>query len=366
MAWVKLINSGSGAHLASVTASNGAIITGSLVMSGSISNVDYIDFRNPAPIPPHLEGRLYYDTSNVTLNVDTDISGYDIELGHTYVVRVSNQTGNIINKGTVVFLSGSQGNRPTIATASYINPELSDRTIGVVSTNISDNQIGYVVTTGYVKGIDTSMYQEGVLLYLSASGQYTDIKPIAPLHSVRIGNIIRSHATQGTIYINVDNGYQLEELHNVFTSSLSPGDLLQYSASGVWTNSKILTGSYQLTGSLDVSGAITSSLLGTSSYSDFSTSASFSRSSSNSLQSNTSISSSLAQTASYVLNAVSSSFANNSMTASFISTASYANNSLSSSYALTASYALNGGDQASTASYNQGMDFVLRNNQFIL
>ncbi len=61
------------------------------------------------------------------------------------------------------------------------------------------------------------------------------------------------------------------------------------------------------------------------------------------------ISASYAETASYVLNAVSSSFSNNAVTASYVLNAvssSFASNAISSSYALTASFALNGGGGA--------------------
>ena len=135
----------------------------------------------------------------------------------------------------------------------------------------------------------------------------------------------------------------------------------------------------QVTGTLDVSANITGNLVGTASYSTFAvnaTSASVATSASHALSSNNSISSSYAltasfaanvpATASYALQALSSSFANNASTASYVSNAissSYstfaltstsashalnANNSISSSYALTASFAAN---VPATASY---------------
>jgi len=73
-----------------------------------------------------------------------------------------------------------------------------------------------------------------------------------------IGYVARAHATVGSIYVKVNNGYEIDELHNVKinTGSLTYGDLLMRSGS-VWTNSKALSGSYVLTGSLDISGSQT-------------------------------------------------------------------------------------------------------------
>ncbi len=151
------------------------------------------------------------------------------------------------------------------------------------------------------------------------------------------------------------NGYELGELHDVLINGVSNGDLISWnSSSRVWKNTKTLSGSYTLSGSLTTNNSIstvsltssfisassiTGSLFGTASWANDAVTASYIT---------------LAQTASYVLNAVSSSFAS---TASFVQTAqtaSYVLNAVSSSfsttssYALTASYALNGGGGAIT------------------
>jgi len=73
-----------------------------------------------------------------------------------------------------------------------------------------------------------------------------------------MGYVVRAHATVGSIFVKVDNGYEIDELHNILidTGSLTYGDLLMRSGS-IWTNSKALSGSYTLTGSLDISGSQT-------------------------------------------------------------------------------------------------------------
>jgi len=89
------------------------------------------------------------------------------------------------------------------------------------------------------------------------------------------------------------------------------------------------TNTHQFTGSVLVSNGITGSLFGTSSWSNNSVTASFIT---------------LAQTASYVQNAQTASFVTLAQTASYVlnaQTASYVLNAVSSSFATTASYALN-------------------------
>ena len=84
---------------------------------------------------------------------------------------------------------------------------------------------------------------------------------------MRLGQVVRSSpSNNGSIYVRVDNGYELGELHDVLDTSTSSsyGDLLVKSGS-VWTNSRQLTGSYELTGSLTAT-SFTGSLFGTASF----------------------------------------------------------------------------------------------------
>jgi hypothetical protein len=265
------------------------IITGSLFLTQShISTVEYIDFVTTDGYP-HQEGRIHWEDDTKTLEIDTDVNNFMIEVGHQTVVRVRNVTGGILTKGKIVYINGESGNRPTIVTASWDGDPTSASTLGWVAENISNSQTGYVVTNGMLRGINTNAYSPGTQLYLSSSGDYTSIIPISPKHEVRLGKVI-TQATQGTIYVDVMNGYEIGELHDVLITSQSSGDLIIWnSASRVWVNTKQLTGSYSLTGSLNIiSGGLTGSVFGTSSWAGNATNA---------------ISSSYALTASYAANA---------------------------------------------------------------
>jgi len=189
--------------------------------------------------------------SGVTTNADTASVALRIE------VQVQNKTGAAIAKGRVVRISGSVGDTPLITTASYLTEELSANTLGFAAMNIVNDGSGSVITNGVLTGVDTSGMTAGQMLYLSASGQYTTTEPTAPLHGVRLGEVLRVHASQGSIHVNIDNGQELGESHDVIDSSTTAsfGDLLVKSGS-VWINSKNLTGSYNLTGSLTVSTSL--------------------------------------------------------------------------------------------------------------
>jgi hypothetical protein len=77
------------------------------------------------------------------------------------------------------------------------------------------------------------------VLYLSGTvaGALTKVKPQAPIHTVIVGFVIYAHNNQGKIFVKVDNGYELDELHNVKITSVADKNVLRYNTSlGVWEN----------------------------------------------------------------------------------------------------------------------------------
>lgn len=154
-------------------------------------------------------------------------------------VYVRNQTGSTLAAGTIVYINGATGNRPTVTPAQANNDANSAQTMGFVKTAIAHNGFGYVIVRGECEALDTSAVAEGTQLYLSptTAGAYTTTKPSAPQHLVYVGIVIRSHPTQGVILVAVQNGYELNELHDVAITSPTNGQVLKYnSTTGLWYN----------------------------------------------------------------------------------------------------------------------------------
>jgi len=154
-------------------------------------------------------------------------------------VYVRNQTGSTIPAGSIVYINGATGNRPTITLAQANNDANSAQTFGFVKTAIANNGTGYVIVRGELENINTSALTEGVQLYLSptTAGTWTTTKPSAPQHLVYVGICVRAHPTQGVILVAVQNGYELPELHDVKITSPTNGQVLKYdSAQSLWVN----------------------------------------------------------------------------------------------------------------------------------
>lgn len=163
--------------------------------------------------------------------------------GDNYAVElrleVKNTSGSTIGAGKVVYITGASGQVPTVSPADADFEATSASTIGVTTGSIANNDTGFIITKGVLRGINTSAYVDGTEVWLSpGAGDFTDTKPPAPQHAVRVGNIVKSHVSSGEILVDIHNGYELGELHDVRLGSLTDGEVLSYnSSSGYWTNS---------------------------------------------------------------------------------------------------------------------------------
>jgi hypothetical protein len=160
------------------------------------------------------------------------------------VVNVKNMTGGQLNKGTVVRIIGSQVSSDValIGTASWENDGSSANTLGFLMETLPHDSFGRVITQGVLTGINTDGFTGGQMLYLSSSGQYTNVKPPAPYHEVRIGQVLRTHQNQGSVFISVMNGYELEELHDVDinTGTLLNNNLVAWNSTATqWVNKTV-------------------------------------------------------------------------------------------------------------------------------
>jgi hypothetical protein len=160
------------------------------------------------------------------------------------VTEVYNKTGATLTKGTVVYINSGQGNLPAITKAIATGDSTSAQTYGIVQADITNMNNGYVVVAGRITDLDTQAYTEGTQLYLSSTtaGTYTSTKQYAPAHLVYVGIVVRAHPTQGVIEVKIQNGYEMDELHNVSAQTPSNNDGLFWEAStSLWKNKSIAT-----------------------------------------------------------------------------------------------------------------------------
>jgi hypothetical protein len=161
------------------------------------------------------------------------------------VTTVYNSTGVTVPAGSVIYLNGPHGNLPNLVLAQADSEVHSFLTYGITQTSIGNMSSGIAVQEGRLENLNTNIsgWNEGDILFLSPSvaGGITNVKPTAPNHMVIIGTLVRKHPAQGVIQVKIQNGYQLNELHNVALSSPpSNNQVLKYeSATSLWKNKYI-------------------------------------------------------------------------------------------------------------------------------
>lgn len=213
-----------------------------------------LEFDNTPTTIPTTAGSLYYNDADGTLDLILKGGNVTLQVGQETVIRVVNKTATNISllQGNyqAVRITGAQGQRPKVDLAQATNDVLSAETIGLVTETIANNQEGFITTSGLVRGINTTgsiqgeTWLDGDILYLSptVAGGITKVKPVAPNHLIIIGYVISAHITQGTIFVKVDNGYELNELHNVKINGVANNNVLAYTSStSIWENKTIST-----------------------------------------------------------------------------------------------------------------------------
>lgn len=191
-------------------------------------------------------------------------------------------TATVVNKTGInllaanyqaVKISTAQGQKLAVDLAQADNDINSTDTIGLIKENINVNQTGDITILGQLLEINTTgslqseTWTDGDVLYLSptTAGKVTNIKPTGLTgHLVVLGYVEYAHAVHGKIYVKITNGFELDELHNVYInpSTLTNNDVLTYeSSSQLWKNkqsnylqnvTKDITDSTALTGTIAI------------------------------------------------------------------------------------------------------------------
>jgi nitrogen fixation protein len=230
--------------------------------TGATTNVNLGEFELKA-------GQLTLDTTptgtaavattrwNDTLgSSETTLKGGSVILknGVDLVARIVNKVtpNTTLTKAAyqVVKVTGAQGQRLAVDLAQGNTDLNSADTLGVVTETIATNQEGFIITVGQLENINTTgslqgeTWADGNVLYLSptTAGRMTNIKPNGSTgHIVVIGYVEYAHANNGKIYVKIMNGWELDELHNVFIDTPLNNQALTYETStDLWKNKTII------------------------------------------------------------------------------------------------------------------------------
>ena len=201
------------------------------------ADVPWLTFNNaPTPVPTAV-GSLYWDggttfgvqmTANVLGRVNEDLF---------YYIKAS----SAITKGQVVMFTGAVGSSGVVTGAPATGVTNGSYIMGVAAESIALNSFGLVQYNGTLKGLNTSAFLDGDILWYdpAVTGGLTKTEPTAPNVKVQVAAVINAGSGgSGSILIRVTAGSVLGGTDsNVQFGTLANGDLIQYdSALQYWKN----------------------------------------------------------------------------------------------------------------------------------
>lgn len=218
--------------------------TASASKRGLLSSADWTAFNAKQPAGTYVTSVASADGSIVVTTTGTavDLSVSTNSPASVLLEQVRNTTGATLTKGTAVYISGATGQIPTVSKALATSDATSAQTLGLITSDLPNNSNGYVTIIGLVTNLDTSAYTDGQQLYLSptTAGTLTGTKPYAPQHLVYMAVVAHAHPTQGKLLVKVQNGYEMDELHNVSAQSPTNGQTLVYNATtNLWEKNTV-------------------------------------------------------------------------------------------------------------------------------
>jgi hypothetical protein len=160
---------------------------------------------NTTPVIPTDQGSLYWDEDDDVLAVV--LNGAIQKVGEVTFYNVKNQTGSTIPKGTGVGFAGVVGASARIKVAPYLadGSQPSIYYVGITAEAILDGEDGKVFNFGPIRGLNTSAFSEGDVLYASSTvaGGFTTTPPTTPNNVIVVAAVLTDSATVGALLVRI-------------------------------------------------------------------------------------------------------------------------------------------------------------------
>jgi len=158
--------------------------------------------------------KVGFNTSNVTApgtgqiawnqderTIDVGLNGVTLQVGQEQLINVRNSSGATILNKTVLMMTGTIGASGRITVAPFDGSD-AKKILGLATEDFANGADGFVTTFGKVRGVDTSSWAEGSVLYTTTSGGLTSVPPISGV-VIPIAVVVTTHASVGTLFVRV-------------------------------------------------------------------------------------------------------------------------------------------------------------------
>jgi len=188
--------------------------------TNKVQDVTGIHFVPTNSAVSSVEGNVYWDETDITLALRSDIADAIMQVGQEFWMRAKKDAGETISNGDAVYISGASGERPKVARADSVT---NSHVLGLATHTWTSND-GWVTMEGLVRDLDTSSYSEGDELFVSATpGGLTNVSQFVGQGSV--ATVTRSHASAGHVFVAIVHS-ELEPAWNAASNTVTANALL--------------------------------------------------------------------------------------------------------------------------------------------
>jgi hypothetical protein len=209
------------------TTGNPHAVTKAAVGLGNLANIVHNYTATTAPLKTddsvtggYSVGSHWYDIVHfqvyICMDATEDEAAWKLHGGSF----VKNTTGGTVDKMKVIYQNVATGGVATFLIADKSTEITSRGTWALLIETLTTGQpFGFSLQKGYLSNLNTSAWSDGDDLWLGDDGDMVTARPDTPDHAVKIGHVVLSHATQGIIDLDIQNGYEIGELHDVDETS---------------------------------------------------------------------------------------------------------------------------------------------------
>jgi hypothetical protein len=136
-------------------------------------------------------------------------NGENLDLGEETVYHVENRTGSTIAKGAAVSYAGTAGASGKLRVKLWNGTtDLPEAFMGLAMGAIATGQTGYVTAFGVIRGVNTSEFSDGVILYANPAG--TGLTSTKPTGTHVVAAVCINAGNNGTILVRPTIGGYVE------------------------------------------------------------------------------------------------------------------------------------------------------------
>jgi hypothetical protein len=120
-----------------------------------------------------------------------DGTTFEVDVTPRRVVETVKNKNGFMPKGTPVYVSGSTGNELHVYQADAGDVNKVPATF-VLDQDLNTDESGLGILSGFINGVNTSLFAAGSNIYLAVGGGYTNVQPTGSAYIQKLGNVVKS------------------------------------------------------------------------------------------------------------------------------------------------------------------------------